>query len=113
MTVVLMSAAELPRVETLAQVEHGRLPMRQAATVPGLSERQVFRPLRRFRADGAGGLASRRRGRLSNWRLPEAVRATAVAIVRTHDADSGPTLAAEKLAGGTRSRSRARRCASG
>lgn len=98
MAVVVMSVAELSRVETLAQVEHGRLPVRQAAMVLRLSERQVFRLLRRFRADGAGGLAPRRRGRPSNRRLPEAVRATAIATVRVHYADFGPTLAAEKLA---------------
>lgn len=98
MAVVVISSAELSRVETLAQVEHGRMPVRQVATVLRLSERQVFRLLRRFRAEGAGGLASRRRGRPSNRRLPEAVRATAVPIVRTHYTRFGPTLAAEKLA---------------
>src|SRR3954452_8720868 len=64
----------------------------------GMSGRQVFRLLARFRAEGAPGLASRRRGRPSNRRLPEAVREAALAVVRERYADFGPTLAAEKLA---------------
>jgi hypothetical protein len=98
MTVVVMSRSELSRVETLAQVEDGRLPVAQAAALLGLSARQVFRLLGRFRADGAPGLASRRRGRPSNRRLPDEVRAAALTVVRERYADFGPTFAAEKLA---------------
>lgn len=98
MTVVTMSHAEFGRVEVLARLEAGRLRMAEAIQLLGLSRRQVFRLVRRFRAEGAAGLASRRRGRPSNNRLPEAVRAAALELVRTRYADFGPTLAAEKLA---------------
>src|SRR5215207_3728846 len=98
MTVVLMSRGELSRVDTLARVDRGELQVAEAASLLGLSGRQVFRLLARFRSDGAAGLASRRRGRPSNRRLPEAVREAALAIVRERYADFGPTLAAEKLA---------------
>src|SRR5689334_9103405 len=98
MAVVLMSEAELSRVDTLARVDRGELPVAAAASLLGLSARQVFRLLRRFRAEGAAGLASRRRGRPSNRRLPAAVREAALAVVRERYADFGPTLAAEKLA---------------
>src|SRR5689334_17069039 len=98
MAVVLMSKAELSRVDTLARVGRGELPVAEAASLLGLSARQVFRLLRRFRAEGAAGLASRRRGRPSNRRLPAAVREAALAVVRERYADFGPTLAAEKLA---------------
>src|SRR4051794_41405947 len=98
MAVVLMSEAELSRVDTLARVGRGELPVAEAAALLGLSRRQVFRLLARFRSEGAAGLASRRRGRPSNRRLPEAVREAALAAVRERYADFGPTLAAEKLA---------------
>jgi transposase len=98
MAVVLMSRAELSRVDTLARVVRGELPVAGAASLLGLSGRQVFRLLGRFRSEGAAGLASRRRGRPSNRRLPDAVREAALALVREHYADFGPTLAAEKLA---------------
>ena len=75
----------------------GELPVAGAASLLGLSPRQVFRLLARFRAEGAPGLASRRRGRPSNRRLPASVREAALAAVRERYADFGPTLAAEKL----------------
>src|SRR3954462_15791133 len=98
MAVVLMSKAELSRVDTLARVDRGELPAAEAASLLGLSGRQVFRLLRRLRAAGAAGLASRRRGRPSNRRLPASVREAALAVVRERYADFGPTLAAENLA---------------
>jgi hypothetical protein len=64
----------------------------------GVSERQVFRLMGRLRSGGAAALASRRRGRPSNRRLPEALQAEAVALVRERYSDFGPTFAAEKLA---------------
>ena len=47
---------------------------------------------------GASSLISKRRGRLSNNRLPVEVRELAVSLVRERYVDFGPTLAAEKLA---------------
>src|SRR3954466_6278652 len=97
MTVVLMSKAELSRVDTLVRVGRGELPVAGAASLLGLSERQGFRLLPPVRPEGAAGLASRRRGRPSNRRLPDAVREAALAAVRERYPDFGPTLAAEKL----------------
>src|SRR4051794_17507572 len=82
MAVVLMSKAELSRVDTLVRVGRGELPVAGAASLLGLSERQVFRLLARFRSEGAADLASRRRGRPSNRRLPDAAREAALAAVR-------------------------------
>src|SRR5688572_6769424 len=55
MTVVTMSRAELARVETLAQVERGGLPIATVAALLEVSLRQMFRLLARFRAEGATG----------------------------------------------------------
>ena len=98
MTVVTMTQAELVRVEILAQLTAGRLTVAAAAALLGRSRRQLFRLLQRYRAAGPAGLASRRRGRPSNHRLPDTVRESALALVRERYADFGPTLAAEKLA---------------
>src|SRR5256885_17086097 len=98
MAVVLMSKAEPSRVDTLARGQRGELPVAGAASLLGLSPRQVFRLLRRFRAEGAAGLASRRRGRPSNRRLPAAVREAALAGLPERYADFGPAPAAEELA---------------
>src|SRR3954463_10397617 len=98
MAVVLMSEAELSRVDTLARVDRGELPAAEAASLLGLSGRQIFRLLRRVRAEAAPALAARRRGRPSNRWLPASAREPALAAVRERYADFGPTLAAEKLA---------------
>jgi multidrug efflux pump subunit AcrA (membrane-fusion protein) len=68
-----------------------------AAQLLGLERRPVFRLLKAYRAEGATGLISKRRGRPSNRRKPEELRDKALAIIRERYWDFGPTLAAEKL----------------
>jgi hypothetical protein len=53
--------------------------------------------LKAYRIEGPSGLISKRRGRRSNRRKPEALRRTVLAIIRQWYWDFGPTLAAEKL----------------
>jgi Homeodomain-like domain len=98
MAVLSMSDGELRRLEVLRDVDRGGLPVRAAAQLLGRSERQVWRLLKEFRAAGAAGLVSKKRGQPSNRRTAAAVRAAALWIVRQNYADFGPTLAAEKLA---------------
>ncbi|MFM6828848.1 MAG: helix-turn-helix domain-containing protein, partial [Novosphingobium sp.] len=68
MTVVAMSRGELSRYDTLLRVTRRELRVEDAATLLGLTRRQVGRLLRRLRAEGPEGLVSRRRGRPSNRR---------------------------------------------
>jgi transposase len=97
MGIVLMSKRELNRIETLARLASGRLTPAAASELLQVSERQIYRLMRRFRDDGPAGLADRRRGRPSNNRLSDVLRDQAVSLVREHYSDFGPTLAAEKL----------------
>jgi transposase len=92
-----LSHQELDRVQVIQAVAARQLSQAQAAEQLQLSSRQVKRLVRRFRADGAAGLASRRRGRPSNNRIEAAVRTEVLGIVRTHYPDFGPTFAHEKL----------------
>src|SRR3954449_4306961 len=98
MALVTMSRKELGRLEALVGLDAGRITAAQAVRLIGVGERQVFRLLKAYRASGAEGLVSRRRGRPSNRRHPDAVREAALAAIRERYADFGPTLAAEKLA---------------
>jgi transposase len=98
MTVLSMSDGELRCFEVLRDVDRGDLPVRAAAQLLGRSERQVWRLLKAFRAAGAAGLVSKKRGRPSNRRTAASVRTAALWIIRQNYADFGPTLAAEKLA---------------
>jgi hypothetical protein len=68
-----------------------------AARLLGLERRQVFRLLKAYRTEGPAGLISKRRGRRSNRRKPDALRRAVLAIIREWYWDFGPTLAAEKL----------------
>ena len=97
MTVRLMSDRKLGRLEVLRDLDHKRLTTAAAGQLLGLERRQVFRLLKAYRIEGAPGLISKRRGRRSNRRKPEALRRAILTIVRQWYWDFGPTLAAEKL----------------
>src|SRR5215212_660405 len=93
MTVVSMSKKEFDRLEILLGVRSGRLRVADACELLGLKRRQVFRLLAGLKHGGAASLVSKRRGRPSNNRLPEAYRELALSLVREQYADFGPKLA--------------------
>ena len=92
-----MSRKEVDRVGVMQQVAERRILQQEAAARLGISVRQVKRLLARLRGEGPEGLVSRRRGRRPNNAFPQDLRQEIVALVRSHYADFGPTLAAEKL----------------
>ena len=92
-----MSRREIDRAELMGRIEERRLTQREAAQTLGLSVRQVQRLYARFKQDGAPGLASKKRGKPSNRKLPDALRKESLAVVRVRYTDFGPTLAHEKL----------------
>jgi len=95
---VVMSERELNRVEVLAQIDDGRLTVDNGANMLGLTRRQVFRLLKRYRTDGAAAIRHRARGRAPNNRIHKARRDYALSLIEESYADFGPTLAAEMLA---------------
>src|ERR1700740_2546299 len=97
MTVITMSRNELTRLRVLIDVADGRLSVADATGLIGVGRRQVYRLMDAFRAHGADGVISRKRGKPSNRALGSVFRETVLAIVRERYADFGPTLAAEKL----------------
>ena len=97
MTIRLMSDRELSRFEVLRDLDRGRLTAPAAAQLLRLERRQVFRLLRAYRAEGAAGLISKRRGRAITRPQPEALRTTPLAMLRERYWDFGPAPAAEKL----------------
>jgi winged helix-turn helix protein len=96
-TIRLMSDGELSRLEVLRDLDQRRLTTAAAGQLLGLERRQVFRLLKAYRIGGPTGLISKRRGRRSNRRKPEALRRAVLAMIRQWYWDFGPTLAAEKL----------------
>jgi len=98
MTVIAMSGKELDRMQVLQDLCAKRITASEAAGLMRLTRRQVFRLARRYREDGPVALVSRRRARPSNRNHPACVRAEALALIKAHYTDFGPTLAAETLA---------------
>jgi transposase len=94
---VLMSKRELQRVEVLSKVVERRMTSIAAASLLGVTARQVQRLLKTFQEHGAAALRHKARGRRSNNRITDGVRELALELVREHYADFGPTLAREKL----------------
>src|SRR6201981_2398982 len=92
-----MSKKEFGRIEVLLGVQSGRLRVADACELLNLKRRQLFGLLAGLKHGGAASLVSKRRGRPSNNRLPEAYRDLALSVVRERYADFGPALAAEKL----------------
>lgn len=92
-----MSGKEVKRLEVLRQVSDGVISQGMAAQALGLSVRQVRRLQGRYAEAGAAGLVSRRRGKPSNRRIADEIKAAILARLRECYADFGPTLAAEYL----------------
>ena len=68
-----------------------------AAARLGLATRQVQRLANRYRAEGALGQVSRKRGQAGNHQLAPQLANSVLTIIRERYADFGPTLACEKL----------------
>ena len=95
---VIMSVKELRRVHVIRQTREKKLTQVQAGTLLGLTPRHIRRLLARVAQTGDQGLAHRGRGKPSNRRIPEKVKAKALQLCEKQYGDFGPTLAAEKLA---------------
>ena len=91
--IITLSHAELDRVSVIRSIISRRLTQAQAAQRLKLSVRQV----KRLRTCGAAGMASKHRGRCPGNAIGDAVRRQALAIIRAHYIDFGPTFADEKL----------------
>lgn len=95
---VIMSVKELRRVHVIRQTREKKLTQVQAGTVLGLTPRHIRRLIERVEQAGDQGLAHRGRGKPSNRRIPETVKAKGLKLYAQRYGDFGPTLAAEKLA---------------
>ena len=94
---VIMSVKELRRVHVIRQTREKKLTQVKAGTLLGLTPRHIRRLLARVAQTGDQGLAHRGRGKPSNRRIPEKVKAKALQLCEKQYGDFGPTLAAEKL----------------
>ena len=97
-TLLTMSTQELDRVSVMEKLVDRRLTQKQASQLLRVTDRQVRRLLRAYRAQGAAGVISKKRGKPSHRRYPKATRNKVLTVIRDHYADFGPTFVQEKLA---------------
>ena len=77
-----MSQRELDRTEWMREIGERRATQAHVAERLGVSVRQVERWYRAYKADGAAGLISKKRGRPSLRRLPDTLRVEVLTLVR-------------------------------
>jgi len=65
-----MSTKERQRLQILGHLKHGKTTVVKAAAALGISERQMYRVLDRYRCQGDRGLIYRLRGHTSNQGYP-------------------------------------------
>jgi transposase len=92
-----MSNREITRLEAMQRIKDKRLTQNEAARMLNLSVRQIKRLYQAYKAHGARGLVSQRRGKPSHNRLDPETMQTAIDLIYEHYRDFGPTLAHEKL----------------
>ncbi len=95
--IIKMSMKELKRLQVVQEVIGSQITQRAAALILGLSERQVRRLVRGVREEGDRGTIHKARGRASNRRVPEEVKAKVLGLYEKKYIGFGPTLATEKL----------------
>jgi transposase len=92
-----MSTREMSRLEVMNRLCEKRLKQKEAAEILGVSIRQIKRLLSKYRANGASGLVSKRRGKASNNQLSAEMKQKVLDLLKVKYAGFGPTLACEKL----------------
>ena len=95
--ILTMSTKEIERIDILVQLQEKKLTQVKAADILGLSVRQVRRLSKAYKAIGAQGIISKKRGRSSNHQLPKGSKEWISAIIKEKYPDFGPTFACEKL----------------
>lgn len=92
-----LSSKEIDRLMLIQQIEQQKLSVLEAADLLGLSQRQIYRILKRIKEQGAKGIIHRLRGRKSNRGYPEELKEKIINIYRKQYPDYGPTLFSEML----------------
>ena len=77
---VIMSVKELRRVHVLRHAMEKKRTQVKAGSLLGLTARHVRRLLQRVRTEGDAGLVHRGRGKPSNRRMPEQVKAKVLTL---------------------------------
>jgi transposase len=92
-----MSIKEIKRCEILTMANEKQITQREGAKRTGVTERHFRRMLHNYREQGAEGIISKRRGRVSSNRMPKEQQEKILNKLKDDYQGFGPTLASEKL----------------
>jgi transposase len=92
-----MSNQEITRLEAMQRIKDKLLTQKEAAQMLNISVRQIKRLYRAYKASGAKGLISARRGKPSNHQMSEQMEQQVLDLLKAKYEGFGPTLTHEKL----------------
>lgn len=95
--ILTMSRKEIDRLMLISQIEESKISVLAASRLLGLSQRQIYRILKRVKSEGSKGIVHKLRGRKSNRGYPEELKGKIIRIYRKQYSDYGPTLFTEML----------------
>jgi transposase len=95
--IISMSVREIRRLKVVQLAIEGGTTQKSAASMLGLSERQVRRLVRSVRVQGERGIIHGSRDRPSNRRIDVKIKEKVLYLYKESYPDFGPTLATEKL----------------
>ncbi len=92
-----LSTKEIDRLMLISQIEQEKISVLEASSLMELSQRQIYRILKRVKAEGAKGIIHKLRGRISNRGYPGELKEEIIKIYKKRYSDYGPTLFSEML----------------
>jgi transposase len=95
--VLALSKKEIDRLMIINQVEENQITVSEASELLSVSERQIYRLLKRVKEQGVKGIIHKLRGRESNRGYPKELKKKIIHIYRKQYWDYGPSLYSEML----------------
>jgi len=92
-----MRLKELKRLKIIHEAIERHITQNDAASLTGVTERQIRRMVKVVRAEGDQGIIHKSRGRASHRKIPEEIKNKILKLYKKKYHDFGPTLASEKL----------------
>ena len=95
--IIVMSVKEIERLKVVTDVTEKRISQKIASKRLNLSSRQIRRLIKRFKTQGAKGLANKHRNTVSNRKLPDDLKLKVLELYKQNYPDFRPTFFCEKL----------------
>lgn len=95
--VIVIRTKELRKLQAANKILEKEMTQKEAARLVGISDRQVRRIVKAVKREGPKGVIHKARGKPSNRRISDTLRAGVIRTYKERYHDFGPTLACEKL----------------